>query len=163
MILRWYMASWRSSLQGRCTYSARLQILTIYYRASLTPDSAVAHIYHFCACLPHEPYVDLRPEFTFTEQSVKDQPIIGPPTTKLIIGTVTLPNCLIHSVRSTVGAGFWRTERAAAQDAAFHAYVALHEAGLVNDNLLPLSHSLTVEDKDQEDDMAAMVEVSAHL
>lgn len=124
--------------------------LKLHFRASLAPDSAVAHIHHFCACLPREPYVDLRPTFTFTEQ----------PITNLITATVTLPNCLNLSVRSIAGTGSWRTERAAAQDAAFQAYVALHKAGLLNDNLLPLSHKWALEDEDKLEDLSATVEVS---
>ncbi|RFU33249.1 hypothetical protein B7463_g3061, partial [Scytalidium lignicola] len=108
--------------------------------ACLTPDSAIVHINHFCARLPHEPYVDLRPAFVFQEQ----------PTTKLIAATVVLPNCLNQSLRSTTGIGAWRSERAAAEDAAFQAYVALHKAGLLNDNLLPLSHTWELEEKELE-------------
>jgi dsRNA-specific ribonuclease len=65
------------------------------------------------------------------------------------------------SLRSIAGIGLWRTERAAAQDAAFQAYVALHKAGLLNENLLPLSHTWALEDEDQPEDLSATVEVPA--
>jgi hypothetical protein len=79
--------------------------------------------------LPHQRYVDLRPAFTFAEDA----------KTHRINGTAILPNSISTSVRCTNGRKWWRTERAARKDAAFQAYVALYEAGLVNNNLLPLN------------------------
>jgi dsRNA-specific ribonuclease len=63
------------------------------------------------------------------------------PTTKLITATVTLPTTLKQSLRSFTSQEAWLTERAAKQDAAFQAYTALFEAGLLNDHLLPLSEA----------------------
>lgn len=62
--------------------------------------------------------------------------------TGLITATVTLPNCETALVRSASGRGAWRTELAAMKDAAFQAHSTLFRAGLLNDNLLPLSHEL---------------------
>ncbi|KAH2840019.1 hypothetical protein KXW36_001558, partial [Aspergillus fumigatus] len=53
--------------------------------------------------------------------------------------TVTLPSGVDQSLRVATGAKWWLTERAARKDAAFHAYIALHRAKLVNDHFLPLT------------------------
>lgn len=47
---------------------------------------------------------------------------------------------------------FWLTERKAKQDAAFQAFRALHEAGLVTDNLLPLESPKDDTEDEQIDD-----------
>jgi dsRNA-specific ribonuclease len=107
----------------------------------MTADWAVSHLYHFCAVLPPRPYVDLRPAFSFLNQ----------PDTGLIIGEVTLPNCLISSVRHAQGRNAWRTEQAAMKDAAFQAYMALYKAGLLNDNLLPLTPERASEEEIQNE------------
>ncbi|KFY33349.1 hypothetical protein V494_07693 [Pseudogymnoascus sp. VKM F-4513 (FW-928)] len=95
--------------------------------ALLTLATAVAHIHHFCATLPPQPYVDLLPKFYFRESPYG-----------LVTGIVTLPNCVDASVRTAASCREWKSERMAKKDAAFQAYVALHKKGLVNDNLLPL-------------------------
>jgi dsRNA-specific ribonuclease len=55
-----------------------------------------------------------------------------------MLATIILPNSVDPSVRKATSAQRWKTEKMAKRDAAFEAYVALHKAGLVNDNLLPL-------------------------
>jgi dsRNA-specific ribonuclease len=50
---------------------------------------------------------------------------------------VYLPSSLPPSLRTAESRSSWRTEKKAKQDAAFQAYRALHEAGLVTDLLLP--------------------------
>ena len=127
-------------------------IVTQRSRALLTAESAVAHLYHFCAMLPHQRYVDLRPDFTFAEDV----------NTHRINGTVILPNGVSTSVRCTSGRQWWQTERAARKEAAFQAYVALYEAGLVNDNLLPLNREGTVV-RDAREELPPMMEVSEQL
>ncbi|KAI9776190.1 MAG: Dicer-like protein 2 [Geoglossum umbratile] len=97
--------------------------------ALLTLDSALTHLYHFCALLPRSQYVDLRPAFSITED----------PVTHYITAEVTLPSCVDSSVRQRAGVGKWQTERMARKDAAFEIYIGLHKAGLVNDYLLPLT------------------------
>jgi dsRNA-specific ribonuclease len=57
---------------------------------------------------------------------------------------VSLPNSVSSSVRQRSGLGWWRTERAARKDAAFQAYKSLYEAGLLNDNLLPLTKDVLI-------------------
>jgi hypothetical protein len=116
----------------------------------LTPDEVIAHLHHFCARLPHEPYVDIRPVFTFDEDY----------WTKLIVAKVIMPSSLNHTLRSTMGIGKWLTERAAARDAAFQAYVGLYKAGLLNDNLLPLSHTWNVEEQDHREYLEATIDVA---
>ncbi|KAL3481424.1 dicer-like protein 2-1 [Aspergillus californicus] len=97
--------------------------------AMLTGDNAVAHLFHFCSTLPRQSYVDTRPEFSFERDG------------ELIKGKVTLSSCVHPSVRRAEGKSWWKTERAARKEAAFQSYKALHEHGLVNNNLLPLTKS----------------------
>jgi dsRNA-specific ribonuclease len=61
------------------------------------------------------------------------------PYTHFITAEVTLPSCVDSSVRRKAGICEWQTERMAKKDAAFEMYIGLHKAGLVNDNLLPLT------------------------
>lgn len=105
----------------------------VQHRARLTLDDAVQHLYHFCAVLPAAPYVDPNPIFTFEEHSSGGDG-------KSISAKVLLPNSVDASVRSACSKSTWITEKMARKDAAFEAYKALHHAGLVNDNLLPLGH-----------------------
>lgn len=102
-------------------------------RAKLTIHDAVRHLYHFCATLPAAPYVDLTPIFTFEEH-------FSGGDGKSISAKVLLPNSVDVSVRNACSKFLWITEKMARKDAAFEAYKALHHAGLVNDNLLPLGH-----------------------
>jgi dsRNA-specific ribonuclease len=98
------------------------------------------------------PYVDLRPAFSFSEDK----------KTQLINATVILPSCLISSVRRTSGLKWWLTEHAAMKDAAFQAYVALHRAGLLTDNLLPFGRERMVE-ADAQEDIPSIVEIQAQF
>ncbi|KAF4536034.1 Ribonuclease III [Lasiodiplodia theobromae] len=121
--------------------------------ALLTLDNAMQHLYHFCAILGDGQHVDLRPRFFFTVDQ-NDR------TT----ATVTLPSSVSKMVRQHRGTGSWLTERAARKDAAFQAYVALHKAGLVNDNLLPLpSDPEDQPDFGVVDKRPAMIEVHPRL
>ena len=104
-------------------------------RAKLNADSTLQHLYHFCNKLPHRPYVDCSPEFSYEEDS-----------SGLIRAKVTLPNAVSVHVRFATSQRKWRTERAAKKDAAFQVYSALYQAGLLNDNLLPLNHNWNEED-----------------
>lgn len=97
-------------------------------RALLTADSAVSHLYHFCTTLNLKPHADLRPSFNFEQNEAGH-----------VRATVTLPSGVDQSLRVATGAKWWLTERAARKDAAFHAYVALHRAKLINDHFLPLT------------------------
>ncbi|PBP21955.1 RNase3 domain-containing protein [Diplocarpon rosae] len=93
--------------------------------AVLDLDNSVAHLYHFCAKLPPQAYVDRRPEFIcFSEGAA-------------IRAKVILPLSVDESVRVAESQRSWLSEKNAMKDAAFQSYVALHKNGLVNDNLLP--------------------------
>jgi dsRNA-specific ribonuclease len=58
--------------------------------------------------------------------------------TGLFFAQVTLPNSIHPSLRRVSALRGWSTEYRARKDAAFQAYVALYNAGLLNANLLPL-------------------------
>ncbi|MCJ1274748.1 Dicer-like protein 2 [Puttea exsequens] len=98
-------------------------------------DDAVQHLNHFCATLPSVPYMDRSPIYSF-----EDHIIINSGTSKLVSAKVMLPNTVDASVREAFGIARWRTENMAKRDAAFEAYAALYNAGLINDNFLPLGH-----------------------
>lgn len=94
--------------------------------ARLDLDNAVAHLYHFCSVLTAKKFIDLRPDFVFSSDSsgVRAKAILP----------LSVPEALrVHESRR-----LWLSEKWAAKDAAFEAYVALYKGGLVNDNLLPL-------------------------
>ncbi|KAN0101426.1 P-loop containing nucleoside triphosphate hydrolase protein [Hyaloscypha variabilis] len=116
--------------------------------ARLTLDEAVGHLYHFCATLPIYSYVDSRPTFTFQTER-----------TGLIRGFVTLPNSVHPSVRQASSLRSWKTEKMAAKDAAFQAYVALYQAGLLNDNLLPLLPGDEFEEVKSAEYLPSMVKI----
>jgi dsRNA-specific ribonuclease len=95
------------------------------------------------------PGVDNRPQFTFQEKDGK------------ISAEVRLPNCL--TIRVANSRKSWVTERAAKKDAAFQAYKALFNAGLLNENLLPLSHEWNKEQQEQIEGLPAMLNVAAQF
>ncbi|KAL4998324.1 ATP-dependent helicase dcl2 [Aspergillus recurvatus] len=105
--------------------------------AILTSDNAMQHLFHFCATLPRQKYVDNKPEFSFERHDGGD-----------LRAKVILPSSVNPKVRRAEGKTWWKTERAAKKEAAFHAYKALYEHGLVNDNLLPLTKSREFTRKD---------------
>ncbi|KAL4945766.1 hypothetical protein BDV06DRAFT_219010 [Aspergillus oleicola] len=117
--------------------------------AILTADNAMQHLFHFCSTLPRTRGVDTKPEFSF-ERHEGD----------MVKGKVTLPSCVIPAVRRATGKSWWKTERAARKEAAFQAYKALHEHGLINDNLLPLTKSREFTMKDLEFLLPASLDVS---
>jgi dsRNA-specific ribonuclease len=97
------------------------------YSALLTLETAIPHLNHFCARLPAYEYADNHPIYHFKNDL----------RSHLMKADVILPNCLDPKVRRTSGLECWLSERQAKKDAAFEAYVALYNEGLVNDNLLP--------------------------
>ncbi|EXJ91780.1 hypothetical protein A1O3_00330 [Capronia epimyces CBS 606.96] len=118
--------------------------------AKLTADGALGHLHHFCALLPPQPFVDLRPAFETQQNEL----------TGMFTATVTLPNCVNASVRCAASRKAWQTQKAAVKDVAFQAYQALFHAGLLNDHLLPLKHDTALDEEDPIDDLPAVVEVS---
>ncbi|KAI7469452.1 P-loop containing nucleoside triphosphate hydrolase protein [Hortaea werneckii] len=120
--------------------------------ALLTLDNAKAHLYHFCAVSTHHigNGVDVRPEFS-PQQGEGD---------KLWTCMVTLPAFVHPEVRTATSAEFWKTEEVSIKDAAFEAFVGLHKAGLVNDNLLPLAHDYGPEAGHDHIDQPSIITVS---
>lgn len=94
--------------------------------ARMTLDYALQHLYHFCSLLVSGPYQDSRPQFQMTETEPRK-----------FTARVTLPISLDPALRYATSLESWRTEKMARKDAAFEAYKALYNAGLVNDHLLP--------------------------
>lgn len=107
------------------------QLANIIFRALLTANTAVSHLYHFCTTLQSKELVDLRPRFKVEKE----------PKTGRFRATVILPSSLDPTLRVAQGLLWWLTERAAKKDAAFQAYTAMHRAKLVNDNFLPLTRN----------------------
>ncbi|KAI7469475.1 P-loop containing nucleoside triphosphate hydrolase protein [Hortaea werneckii] len=120
--------------------------------ALLTLDNSKAHLHHFCdiSTLHGGNIVDVRPEFS-PHQGEGDN---------LWTCTVTLPAFVHPEVRTATSAESWKTEEVAIKDAAFGAYVALHKAGLVNDNLLPLAHDYGPEAGHDHIDQPSIIKVS---
>lgn len=120
-------------MSDRCISQTWALLIPWCNRARLTLEDAVRHLYHFCATLPAAPYADPSPIFTFEEHSAGSGG-------KSISAKVLLPNSVDIAVRSACSKSTWITEKMARKDAAFEAYKALYEAGLVNEHLLPLGH-----------------------
>ena len=119
------MSSQSTCSHGLFTYTK------MQHRARLTLEDAIQHLYHFCATLPKVPYADPNPIFTF----------ISGGDGRSISAKVLLPSSVDVAVRSACSQSSWITERMARKDAAFEAYKALHQAGLVDEHLLPLGHT----------------------
>ncbi|KAL2434721.1 Dicer-like protein 2 [Exophiala dermatitidis] len=96
--------------------------------ATLTFDNARQSLQRFCSKLPRDADSE-PPEPIFCLEGE-----IG----LRVFAKLYLPTCLpphLHVVSSQMG---WQTERMAKKDAAFHAYLGLYKAGLVNENLQPI-------------------------
>ena len=107
--------------------------------ALLDMDSAKGHLECFCSRLSSHSNVHSRPEYIIREESWGS----GPDEPPLLSATVILPVSLNPTLRIHESRNRWYSEKNATKDAAFEAYVALHRAGLINDNLLPLSFTET--------------------
>ena len=117
----------------------------VFLRAYITPQSAVPHLAHFCAVIPSSSNVPYRPLYEIdppdfpegwhTDLTRLREP---PPPYKGPFGsTVTLPRCIDPSLRVFSTKMVYATKASAHRHAAFKAYCALYEAGLLNDHLLP--------------------------
>lgn len=121
--------------------------------ARLDQDSALSHLWHFCRKIKPHPGLDDVPRFNFTpvDDSQEQWSTVKEARSELytcsaerhakVFATVTLPPSVPVQVREASSKMGWRTEKAARKDAAFHACGALYNAGLLNDNLLPLCQS----------------------
>ena len=97
--------------------------------ARLDFDNAKQHLDHFCRKLSPGEFIDARPDYIIGRES--QCPGFA------LTATVLLPTYVPNNVRTANSKHYWKTEKNATKDAAFHAYVALYQAGLVNDHLLP--------------------------
>ncbi|KAJ3462019.1 hypothetical protein MRS44_010572 [Fusarium solani] len=122
---------------------------SIYYiikssGARLDLDNARQHLEHFCQVVFKADYVDRRPEYIFQ----KEQNEIGDVMLRAVL---TLPSGLPANLRKFRSSSSWKSEKNAMKDAAFRAYVALIEEGLVSENLLPLN--VVPGDKEEDSDL----------
>ena len=103
-------------------------------------------------------FSDPKPIFTFHNLSID-------PENPVIQAEVTLPVCVDPSVRQTLGQSTWITEKSAKRDAAFEAYVRLYHAGLISENLLPISiyDESIAEAETIVQKIASLVEISGQI
>ncbi|RYO74189.1 hypothetical protein DL764_010943 [Monosporascus ibericus] len=104
--------------------------------AQLDFDQAKSHLEHVCTRLTSRQYVESRPYYLKRETKVSRS---GPP---IIKETVVLPVSFPPHLRRFESSRVWYSEKNATKDAAFQAFIALYEAGLVNDHLMPLNDEL---------------------
>ncbi|KAH8164933.1 hypothetical protein CIB48_g3304 [Xylaria polymorpha] len=100
--------------------------------ALLDFDQAKSHLEHFCLRMTSRQYIDHRPYYISEQISNSSG---GPPR---ISALVQLPPSLPEAIRRVKGLRQWYSEKNAFKDAAFQAFKAIYEAGLVNGNLMPL-------------------------
>jgi hypothetical protein len=109
--------------------------------AKLDFDAAKSHLEHFCAVVASRQYVDYTPYYIIQEvpytKSTNESPLIR--------AIVVLPNALPLHLRRIESVNSWYSEKNACKDSAFQAFVALYEAGLVNEHLMPLKDDDLVE------------------
>ncbi|KAM3498430.1 hypothetical protein MY10362_008245 [Beauveria mimosiformis] len=104
--------------------------------ARLDPENAKQHLEHFCRVIASQEYTDGRPDYvTKFTQGDHDHD-------HLVSAEVFLPASLPTKLRHFPSSRSWRSEANAMKDAAFQAYLALYQAGLVNKNLLPLETNI---------------------
>ncbi|KAF2862586.1 P-loop containing nucleoside triphosphate hydrolase protein [Piedraia hortae CBS 480.64] len=132
--------------------------------ALLTLSTAKGHLYHFCQISKSEAAsnTELQPEFvssrlddTVTVRGememfleLESRPQSDPVLVKGLPGAkdeeqkwtakVTLPAFVDERLREFASSKVWKGKKAAEGDAAMEAYIALYQAGLINDHLLPL-------------------------
>ncbi|KAG1732456.1 uncharacterized protein EDB91DRAFT_1152051 [Suillus paluster] len=115
--------------------------------ATLTSLQAVTHLNHFCAVLPnsghtaHLPIYDIDPldmpvGWHSFDALQRDDP---PPYPGPFGCTVTLPRLLPAELRVFTVDRIYPSKQSAYRHVAFKAYLALYDANLLNDNLLPLT------------------------
>ncbi|KAM3475313.1 hypothetical protein MY5147_003802 [Beauveria neobassiana] len=104
--------------------------------ARLDPENAKQHLEHFCRVISSQEYTDGRPDYVtkFTSGDHDHD--------QLVSAQVFLPASLPTKLRHFQSLRSWRSEANAMKDAAFQAYLALYQAGLVNKNLLPLETNI---------------------
>jgi ERCC4-related helicase len=123
--------------------------------ALLDMDSAKGHLEYFCSRLSSHSSVVMRPEYIILEQEDDKE---GHDNQPLFSAKVILPAALDSTLRVRKSRFSWHSEKNATKDAAFEAYVALYHAGLVNDNLLPLSFVESSNLMEEEDSILEVIE-----
>lgn len=103
--------------------------------ARLTIDDAKKHLEHFCATLSSRKYVDFKPDYIIEKLANEGARPNAPVPIK---ATVYLPVSLPQNIRQATSIRAWLSEKDACKDAAFQAYKALFDEGLLNEHLLPL-------------------------
>ncbi|EED15535.1 RNA helicase/RNAse III, putative [Talaromyces stipitatus ATCC 10500] len=98
--------------------------------AVLNHQNAQPFLAHFCATVSYA-HTTNQPEYIIERQEVS----LG---FTQITAKVVLPSYIDPSLRVAFSKSKWRTEKAAKRDAAFQAYIALYDAGMVDDNLMPI-------------------------
>ncbi|CAK7275411.1 Dicer-like protein 2 [Sporothrix epigloea] len=131
---KWYESEHRENeLLGRQEAASalddgRLQPLLVKATgARLTARDAKQHLSHFCATVSSTAYVESRPIFTVHENDSMEERYRA---------SVQLPMSLPQQLRGAESAFAWQSSSDAIADAAFVAYKALYDAGLLTDNLL---------------------------
>ncbi|KAI1153106.1 RNase3 domain-containing protein [Nemania diffusa] len=104
--------------------------------AQLDFDQAKSHLEHFCRKLTSKQYIDPRPYYIPEEINGFSDGI------PRISAVVHLPSSLPQDIRQVKSLGLWYSEKNAFKDAAFQAFKAVYKAGLVNDNLMPLTDDI---------------------
>ncbi|TBU27162.1 P-loop containing nucleoside triphosphate hydrolase protein [Dichomitus squalens] len=129
--------------------------------ALLTIHTAVPHLNHFCAVIPtggHEHLVPIYeldpPDYVEGWHALPEHDRFTVRYTGPWGATVTLPRALPPHLRKFSVDRIHRTKRRAQQRVAFEAYVALYQADLLNNHLLP--HTSGVE-AEKEDEVKAML------
>ncbi|KAJ3510188.1 hypothetical protein NLJ89_g4818 [Agrocybe chaxingu] len=142
-----------------------LQFVVPSTGALLTLHSAVSHLDHFCAVIPNSTHVDNRPvydldppEFPEGWHAFDSHLKSKPPYSGPFGSTVTLPRTLPLPERQFTVDMVYQNKTSAYRHAAYKAYKALYDAGLLNDNLLPITSVMKPELEDEVKAMLADVE-----
>ncbi|TGJ83158.1 hypothetical protein E0Z10_g5610 [Xylaria hypoxylon] len=104
--------------------------------AQLDFDQAKSHLEHFSQKITSGQYIYRRPYY------IPEQTHGSPGGLPTISAVVHLPHSLPPAIRKVKGLRRWYSEKNAFKDAAFQAFKTVYEAGLVNDNLMPLTDDI---------------------
>lgn len=105
--------------------------------ALLDLDNAKKRLQNFCSTLAKGDFIDSRPDYILSNEAASP-PGAGIPLRSALSAVMLLPPFVPEQLRSIKSKSTWLSEKSATKEAAFHACVALYEAGLLNEHLLPL-------------------------
>ncbi|KAG6039717.1 hypothetical protein E4U41_002156 [Claviceps citrina] len=97
--------------------------------ARLDFDNAKSHLERFCSTGSTREFVDNRPEYIIHGHFETTPPTLS--------ASVLLPPSVPAGLRVVEGQLRWLSQKNATKEAAFQAYRALYDAGLINEHLLP--------------------------